>query len=551
MRAATLLILLMPAPVAGQDLLWRNEGTGGQVRRGLAIQAIGDTNGDGHEDMAELTNLRTAPGQWCCWTGFMVISSGRDGSILSVAPNLSPTGQDAILEWSLARAGDVDGDGIGDYCYTRYEPQLPQTIDLVVRSGRDHRVIWIQSAPFSGSRFGISTTGGFDVNGDGRSEVATVDSIASPHGTLYVYDSSGALLYQVANQDPNILVGVDLAPLGGDLDNDGAEDLLAACPDLGIRGAIVVFSGRTGSVIRTCYGEQPGDYLVHCAGGGDIDGDGVPDFAGTSHDLVAPCVTTFSGRTGQVIHSYRGVSFRPPNCSQGYIKRFTSADVDQDGVPDIVAGTAAAAFAMSGRARDEIFAIPGEPRPQTVCPAGGVLLTVLAPPPGEHYPRIVVAENLWRPESYQGTFVPGLLRAFRTLPPTAATYGQALASAGPPARMGMRNLGGTGVRLTLCDAQSGALALAVLGFSDQTFGGAPLPASLAPVGLPGMLLLASADAMHLTFAATSGLDRGHAAVDAPLQLAPAGVRVFAQWLWLDPANPSLHGSTLAHSFLAR
>lgn len=547
---ALLLVLLLSTALAGQELLWRVEGVVDQVGRGLALEAIGDTNGDGFEDMAEWVNLRTAPGFWCCWTGFIAISSGRDGSILSVAPNLSPSGIDAISPLSLARAGDVDGDGIGDYCYTRSEPQLAQTLDLVVRSGRDHHVNWIQSAPF-GSRFGISTTGGFDVNGDGRSEVATLNSIASPHGTLYVFDSSGVLLYQVQNQDPNLLYGVDLAPLGGDLDGDGGEDLLIACPDLGIRGAIVVVSGRTGSVLRTCYGELPGDYLVRCAGCGDIDGDGTPDLVGTSHDQVAACLTTFSGRTGQVIHSYRGVSYRPQNCSQGYAYSPTAGDLDQDGLPDIVAGTGAAVFAFSGRAQDEMFAIHGDRWQQMLCPAGGLNPVVLAPPPGEHYPLIVVTEDIWQPPVNPSIMIPGLVRAFRASPPTTSTYGSALASAGSTPRMGMRDLSGTGIRVTLSDAAAGAMALLVLGFSNQSFAATPLPASLAPLGLPGMLLLAAPDAMVLTFAGSTGRDQGCARLDLPLHLLPTGLRVYAQWLWLDPANLARHGSTAGHSFLAR
>jgi hypothetical protein len=62
------------------------------------------------------------------------------------------------------------------------------------------------------------------------------------------------------------------------------------------------------------------------------------------------------------------------------------------------------------------------------------------------------------------------------------------------------------------------------------------------------MLLASADATLLTFTGTLGLDRGYAKLDLPLRFTPTGLRVFAQWLWLDPANPALHGSTDGHEF---
>jgi hypothetical protein len=48
-----------------------------------------------------------------------------------------------------------------------------------------------------------------------------------------------------------------------------------------------------------------------------------------------------------------------------------------------------------------------------------------------------------------------------------------------------------------------------------------------------MLLLVSPDAMLATIVGTSGLDRGCAQIDVPLQMNPAGIPLFAQWAWLE------------------
>lgn len=531
-----------------QDLLWRVEGVGGQLRRGQAIRAIGDVNRDGWEDLVEFNTQRISPGLWCCVASVISITSGRDGSILSTGKPLVPGGWEAIGWTSLARLGDMNQDGYPDYAYLSWNALTAITQDVVVRSGLDHSLLWRRSAWFGGD-FGTRIAGDMDLDGDGKNDVVTCDTRQGPYGTLFAFDNSGQTLFQIANTDPTILVGVDVAPLGGDLNGDGGDDFLVACPDVTNRGVILVISGRTGAVLRRSYGELPGDYLYFTIGCGDIDGDGVLDYAGGAHDLANQCVTIFSGATGNVIRSYRSPSLT--GCgSMG--AELAAHDLDQDGVNDLIAmGWGCFVFALNGRTGDEMFVLTKSTWPGASATCMGAA-TLLAPPRGERYPILVYAEDCWSSVTNPGILIdPGLLWAYRTSPPTARAFGRSTSTLPERTGMGMRRLGATGTRFTLSAAPPNALTFLALGLSNQTWQGLALPANLAPVGLPGLTLLTAVDAYAFAITGSQGVASGYAHVDLPLRTVPTGVPVYAQWHWLDPANLAARGSTLGHAFRAQ
>jgi len=376
----------------------------------------------------------------------------------------------------------------------------------------------------------------------------------SPRGTIIVYGNSGTELYRVIDPLPNVLVGLDVANLRGDLDNDGFADFLSSGADTLNRGAIVCFSGRTGAVLRVSYGAQPGDKLVHAGPCGDIDRDGVPDYAGGG-SFGASVVTAFSGATGQIIHSWRDtvsptIGVMGANVTGGY-------DLDQDGVPDLAAGTLNTRMnAFSGRDGTFLARFPGTAGYAT---CNGEVLAMLAPPPGEQYPVLVFSERCWgsvtNPCSSNG-ICPGVVFAYRGCPKGVRRYGMADASPNQPlARTGMRSPTASAtptVRFTMSDAPPGALSMLTLGSSDASMGGAALPLGLDPFGLPGITLWTSADARLLTIAGTTGVDAGYAAFDIVLPpghlIDYTGTPLYAQWLWFDPANFANHGSTAGQRF---
>jgi len=323
--------------------------------------------------------------------------------------------------------------------------------------------------------------------------------------------------------------------------------------DPGNRGAIICFSGRTGAVLRVSYGAQPGDGLVNAGACGDLDRDGVPDYCGGG-SFGASVVTAFSGATGQIIHSWRD----NVNCCMG-INVTGGYDLDQDGVPDLAAGSLGTYMnVFSGRdgtflARWDRSTVP------LSYSCSGEVLAMLAPPPGEQYPLFVYSERCWgsatNPCSFNG-ICPGVVFAYRGCPRGARRFGTADASPNQPlARTGMRSPTAATtptVRFTMSDAPPGVAAMLTLGSSNASIGGVALPLALDPFGLPGITLWTSADARLLTIAGTTGMDAGYAAFDIALPpghiIDYTGTPLYAQWLWFDPTNLGNHGSTAGQRF---
>ncbi len=536
MTRASLVLLLFATLAPCQDVLWRREGIEDQESRGRVLWRLGDVNGDGFEDLMEYVRVRVSPGQWCCWESEIWVTSGRDGS------RLSAYRQPPNIAWQeFAVLGDIDRDGVPDYGYSWFDTRPisnpPSGFDI--RSGANHSLIRQVNL------FAEPACGNVDLNGDGRTDYVLNAYRTSPGGTVIAYDNSGVELYRIVDPRPDLLIGLSLAPLGGDFDRDGCDDFLVACAEINDRGAIVLVSGRTGALLRTSYGEIPGDKLDTVVGCGDLDGDGVLDYAGGGSAFGNFVVRTFSGATGQAIHTWRG--------SLG-VRLKGGFDVDQDGVTDLVTSTNLLLGYIievhSGRTGTPLYRfLPSHPF-RSIAADNGMFL---AAPPGEQYPLIVYSEPDWNPPNGTSVVTPGLLWAVRGSPPTVRAFGQgtAIGRRRLPPRLGMYDLPGPQVRFTLSQAPPSVPALLLLGCSDQTIAGRPLPLGLGPFGLPGISLLTSSEVALLAVTGSNGAAAGYARLDLRLTLTATGTPLFAQWCWLDPANLRQQGSTAAHRMLAR
>lgn len=101
------------------------------------------------------------------------------------------------------------------------------------------------------------------------------------------------------------------------------------------------------------------------------------------------------------------------------------------------------------------------------------------------------------------------------------------------------NPGGGDVQFWLFDAQAGVPALLALGASAHSYGGAPLPLDLGPLGLPGCTVLASFDVTLPTLVTSAGMAELRYPVPAVQELLDA--TLYAQWACVNDAriNPSL------------
>jgi Tetratricopeptide repeat/FG-GAP-like repeat/FG-GAP repeat len=131
-----------------------------------------------------------------------------------------------------------------------------------------------------GDQFSWIARGIGDVDGDGASDLVTSAPTWGAHGQpsgpgkVYVYSGrSGRLLWSRAGKDQEGLgTGLEAA---GDVNGDGAGDVIAGAPG-GDRA--YVYSGRDGRVLLTLEPDLPGErFGASAAGAGDQNGDGVPD----------------------------------------------------------------------------------------------------------------------------------------------------------------------------------------------------------------------------------------------------------------------------------
>jgi hypothetical protein len=196
---------------------------------------------------------------------------------------------------------------------------------------------WFGDAP--GQYFGDPIAWVGDVNADGFVDIG----VAAPSDSTVF--KSGGMLRVVSGKDGAVLytfygdaVGAHLGTVGapiGDVDLDGHDDVLVSEPDFGggfsPPGRIFVFSGKDGSVLRSITGTSTVKLNYLICGTGDVDGDGVPDFAASSHS--GNYVTLFSGATSAVI---RTLTASDPASSDFGHALLNPGDIDGDGVNDLI-----------------------------------------------------------------------------------------------------------------------------------------------------------------------------------------------------------------------
>lgn len=222
----------------------------------------------------------------------------------------------------------------------------------------------------SNDRFGNSVSNAGDVDGDGVDDIVVgaheAASLLWRSGMVYVYSgSTGDLLYQWEGEDTWIYLGYSVSG-AGDVNGDGFDDIIAgayAADPGGVAGAgsAYVYSGIDGAQLFKFDGTFQGERLgISVSGGGDLNGDGVPDLLVgadlfTASGLVnAGAVYAYSGADGSMLYRVEG---------QGTDYRLgwsvsDVGDVNADGFDDFISGAfdaspggrsgAGSAFVFSG-----------------------------------------------------------------------------------------------------------------------------------------------------------------------------------------------------------
>jgi hypothetical protein len=256
---------------------------------------------------------------------------------------------------SIAIVGDIDGDG-GDDFWVGSPGALDAAGQITgaayLHSGKTGELRRSVDGPSLFAWYGTHVSAIGDVNGDGAKDVL----IAAPQSQYVPYKSSwgpasgpgfveirsgvnGLLLRTHAGLTTGKAFGKAAGDIG-DVDGDGVSDYAIGSPRQGI-GEVWVFSGKDGAFVRR---EFPAPSLLqgwgfHIAPCSDIDGDGVPEHLVSSVPSLAQssafAVTCVSGADGDVLWT----ASKPfsSNSEFGY-RTLAIDDKTGDGIPEIVVG---------------------------------------------------------------------------------------------------------------------------------------------------------------------------------------------------------------------
>lgn len=345
------------------NYFWRDYPDVGYARFGYSVSTAGDVNGDGYADVIVGAPFYTN-GQGSEGGAWLYLGSG---SGLEEDPDNKDEGNqtNANLGRSVATAGDVNGDGYADVIVGApgYSGGQNNEGRVWVWHGSPDGISttydWDAEGNLEDAQFGWSVATAGDVDGDGYSDVI----IGSPMevdpegvGMAYVYHGSADSLEDVASwtKTSNLedaLYGFSVAS-AGDVNGDGYADVIVGAPQwdggkVG-EGAAWVYLGQANGLSSAPdwykRSNKEDAWFGHSVGSaGDVNGDGYDD-------VIVGAPYWYSSKTNEgaafVYHgSSSGVNDAPGwskvSNQEGALYGYsvgTAGDINGDGYGDIVVG---------------------------------------------------------------------------------------------------------------------------------------------------------------------------------------------------------------------
>ena len=272
---------------------------------GWSLASVGDLDDDGVDDYAigepghDITRTRTALPE----AGRVRVYSGATGTLISA---LTSTGSKSTAQhgWSLANAGDINGDGrpdlaVGSPGYDLGSPSFPlfDVGRFEIRSGADGSVLMHKNGSSFLARMGTTIRGGADANDDGVPDLLVgAPGFGGGRGRVQLWSlRDDRLLYDVSGEQTSEGLGTALyleeeffaAGRPGFSANHGGARVWSTKVDWSLRGERPFWGGSVA--------------ILH-----DVNGDGWDDFAIAQYtetaSLIGPRWEVRCGRTSNTLH---------------------------------------------------------------------------------------------------------------------------------------------------------------------------------------------------------------------------------------------------------
>jgi len=281
---------------------WTAESDQADAAMGNAVATAGDVNGDGYADLligdANYDAALADEGATFAWYGGPG-ALGANGTPANADWTVQGGQFEDRLGWSVATAGDVNGDGFADVVVgvPFFDNGTTDGGEVVVHFGAAAGLALTPTVTIASNsdlaQLGATVAAAGDVNGDGFGDLLAGGPAWSNNetgeGVAFVYLGAAAMPAAIAAWAPegeqaDAQFGVALGS-AGDVNGDGYSDLLVGAPqyDNGEtdEGAAFLYPGSPAGLSLTpawsAEGEQAGALLGHSLGGGDVNGDGYDD----------------------------------------------------------------------------------------------------------------------------------------------------------------------------------------------------------------------------------------------------------------------------------